>query len=170
MELKFRFRFRISKLCEPCSEVRHAITRTTDMRVKRHRRLRPSRDPCGLLSVAPLAAFVRQPQREVERRVLGRQAAGLEARPRSRAGRLTADFPKRFPPTLALAARCPTSWRAVSRRRESILGVLIAAPPRRRFPSPGRSTHIRLFREVRQSSGEPPSAASKCPTLFQQHG
>jgi hypothetical protein len=43
----------------------------------------------SVLSVAALAAFVRQPQREVEGIVLDRKIAGLEPRPQRRAARLT---------------------------------------------------------------------------------
>src|SRR5262245_25797207 len=89
MKLIFRFAYLITGLCKPSSEVIHATTKTTDMRVQRHRRLRSPRDPRGLLPVTPLAAFVRQPQREVEGRVLDRRAARLEARPRRHGERLT---------------------------------------------------------------------------------
>jgi hypothetical protein len=65
-------------------------TRTTDMRVRRHRRLHPSRDPRGLLSrLASLVALVRRSQGSLEKRVLDRKAPRLETSTRWLAGRIT---------------------------------------------------------------------------------
>lgn len=67
----------------------HGICGKTDMRVRRRRRLLSPSNARGLVPLAALAIFVRQPQREVEGRLLSGKAFRLETRPRSRSGRLT---------------------------------------------------------------------------------
>src|SRR5690242_18459194 len=91
MRAKFCFRFPISKLYDPCSEVMYANTRTTALRVRRCRRLRPPSDPHGLLPrLSPLVAFVRFSQGSLEERLLDRKTSRLETSTRRLAGRVTA--------------------------------------------------------------------------------
>src|SRR5277367_3171147 len=62
-------------------------TRTTALRIRRRRRLRPPSDPRGLLSrLASLVAFVRLSLGAMEKRLLDRKAPRLETTPRWLAG------------------------------------------------------------------------------------
>src|SRR5258708_28930748 len=105
MKLKFCFHFRISGLRRPYVDVTHAVTGTTDLRIQRCRWLRPSCDPRGLLSLASLAAFVRQPQRKVEARVLDRQSSRLETNRRTATRTAPLAIPSRPPPYRTLRTR-----------------------------------------------------------------